>query len=685
MAKRGFFFDWTMRHGPLAGTLNAAGGALAAAALGHAVDVSAWWGLLGAGVGTAATWIAGEMRGWDWPKLPFRTAAMAGLSGWVTYAWATTPWSTDALGVLGVGALAGGIVSAGVAKYQRGKDEEQRRMLLATAGNRLAAEWEARIARVCHIKGAKVHASEKWETETGYTLDVDLPLGGSTWKEMKRYEAGLASDARLEEGCGVEVSAGANRGAVLIEVSTVNALREDYFFPADYSHTTINNPFPIGVHRDGTPTQANLRFICGATVGQTGSGKTNVVQVQNAQLVRCVDTVVWHIDLTGAGLALPWVRPWAEGRAPRPAIDWAAATAKDAHAMADAAIAIINTRKPSYQQLMREANDDKIPVSPAVPQIVIVADEFAELPEGLKTKIETISNTGRAAGVRTLVCGLRGTSDTIPAGLKKQAQLRIGMRVTDDEELSYLFGWGKPADPQDAPYEGCGFIAIGQDAARPFKAYRLQPSQIEEIAIAVSDRRPALDQISADAAGSSYVDRWKNISQLFHQPVDVSVAAGSPTIAPAPSDGWEEQPGSLDDALKRIDRAAEDLRQAGEATDPRVEQELAAFREQLDSRLLDDEGHQVPEPLAAIVGRFGLDTRAYISTADLAAGVGYLKLHGDDPTKAARALGEELNRLGLKAEQRRRPEYPSGKPVRGYFLADLLAAADQFRRGERTA
>ncbi len=152
---------------------------------------------------------------------------------------------------------------------------------------------------------------------------------------------------------------------------------------------------------------------------------------------------------------------------------------------------------------MRASNDDKLPVDRDVPEIVIVADEYAELPLKVQQNLESISNTGRAAGVRVLNCALRGTADIVSSNVKKQAQLRIGMRVSDADELAFLFGWnGRTPSPEDAPYEGCGFLMLGQDTPRPFKGYRLRPNQIEDIAIAVADSRPSLDAASASAAGT---------------------------------------------------------------------------------------------------------------------------------------------------------------------------------------
>jgi hypothetical protein len=93
------------------------------------------------------------------------------------------------------------------------------------------------------------------------------------------------------------------------------------------------------------------------------------------------DNLTWVIDLNGGGLALPWLHAWHTGGRPgRPPIDWVADTPAKALAMAKAALVrIAKARKPGYKHLEIAANDDKLPVRPAVPGILIAGDEIAEI------------------------------------------------------------------------------------------------------------------------------------------------------------------------------------------------------------------------------------------------------------------------------------------------------------------
>lgn len=473
-----------------------------------------------AAIGTAAAAaqvIYNTRQGATRTAMTTRAASWLVASGWTTYHAAahTIPTSSGWI------TAACAAILAAAANYAVNLTEPERqhdRALLSFKRQAVKTmdEWTDRLERVTRIPGCVVLPSMKpWPEDAGYTLEVQLPLGGTTWRDVANFSEAFAADMALPEGCGVEVTKGSNRGRVVIRVSTRDMISETVMYPEDFTELTMDDGFSFGFHRDGTQTLASLLDDCGIIVGDTGSGKTNLMNSIIAALARMPDVLVWVIDITGAGVALPWITPWALKEAGRtdqasaPTVDWVAHTEAEAAVMLRMAIMIIALRKARYQKLMRAHNTDKIPISAQVPEILILGDETAELPPKLQALIDSGMNTGRAVRVRYLNSALRATQDTITAAMKKRAKLRIGMHTEDPEELSYLFSGYQVLDMADAPVPGSGFYTYGNGGPRPFKGRRLEPDIITRCTIACADRRPRLDPISCDVSlFAAYEGRW---------------------------------------------------------------------------------------------------------------------------------------------------------------------------------
>lgn len=581
--------DWEAGHGPVTGPINIAGATLAAGWVGHVAHMPPLLAAGVAGAGLIGHHIAGVRHQVANASLALRAATWIGAGAWCSWAMAAGPWSEDATGTLAAGAVGLGMVWAG--ERRSGREAQQRaiaaqeaeqRRLNAENNSELAAEWIDRIDRVCNIKDVRVVGIDLWETGSGYTLDLELPPGGHTWRQLAQYGDPLAGDAKLPEGCGVQVSSGAHRGAALMDVSTVNHLLEDIDYPDDYSPLSLNEPVPYGRYPDGSIMTLDLREASTLRVGQRGSGKTNEMNVGIANGVRMVDNLDWVIDLNGGGLALAWLHAWhKEGRPGRPPIDWVADTPEKALVMSRTAVAIAKARKPGYKQREIEANDDKLPVDATVPGIRVRCDEIAELfsPKALRDPVlrEVASNLvqlmeiARAVAVNEDLAGLRATQDVISdPQLLKQSYVRVGLRVTDESELAYLFGWQDKAKPEDAPYPGSGLVKIGSAPARPFKVFRLKPAQIKDIVVACADRQPELDELSRVAAGEEYAKRWDGTDHLFGAGPSPAPASAVELTKTAPEQkrrsvtaDWDSTPSAdIGDALAEADAARDKLRQA---------------------------------------------------------------------------------------------------------------------------
>ncbi|MBB4890996.1 S-DNA-T family DNA segregation ATPase FtsK/SpoIIIE, partial [Streptomyces netropsis] len=516
--RKGPALDWGWDISPATGAMMAAGGAYSLAAAGGLAGLPPGYALLAAGAGALAQGGADLYQRRPLAHGIARCTAWLTAGGWTAVALSghnALTWG--AAGWWGAGTAAAVVLARGLATAEeRGKSERVQRKLQKWANGK-AGEWHARLANLFRLEGHKVDGVLPWKGDVGYTVRVQMPE--DTPELPSDADRKLAAALRLPRGGGVQIVDGMVYGEIQIRVTAKDVMAEDLPFPLDTAPATINDPIVLGLHPDATDAEMRLLDACALLVGQVGSGKSNTLNVANGAILKTDDCVVWHIDTTGAGISLPWLRSWAvTGESRVPVIDWTADTVEEAHIMLDVAIAGIGARKAGYQDLMASVDDDKIPVSPQVPAILIVVDEIAELPQPIMDKLDSVVNTGRAARIRTFKCGLRATQDVITAAMKKQSRNRAGMRVSDPEELHHLFPSGRGhLDPKAAPHKGCGFLAspdeddLDTDPA-PFKAYRITPKDIDHLSPRLADRRPAPDPVFLDTEpGRFYASRWGRV------------------------------------------------------------------------------------------------------------------------------------------------------------------------------
>src|SRR5690606_35813280 len=148
-----------------------------------------------------------------------------------------------------------------------------------------------------------------------------LPSGGYRWADINAKRLELVSDANLPTGCGIEVHPGERAREVIIDVTTVNVLAEDLPLP-QVERRSIYDPVPLGMRPDGRLAEVGLKWSSGVLMGRTGSGRSNQLLSLTSWLVACVDVVIMGIDFNGGGVFRAYLRPWLDGQAERPAIDW---------------------------------------------------------------------------------------------------------------------------------------------------------------------------------------------------------------------------------------------------------------------------------------------------------------------------------------------------------------------------
>ncbi|MFD7920527.1 hypothetical protein ACFV3R_15035 [Streptomyces sp. NPDC059740] len=553
--------DWGAGHGIVSGTLNATAGTLVTTALASTTGMAPGWTLAAGAVGAAGTAAAGLRKRLTKATLGFRSACWLAAGTWSSLALAGGgPTALPALGTLAIGGIAAGTMAVGFAAHE--ESEQARRSTLLMLGTRraLAAEWIDRIARVCRVENTEVVGVEHWPSGMGYTVEVKLPEGGTTRKALADRADALASDLDLPTGCGLSVHDGMSRRLVLIKVTTKSLAGTETSFPVEEVRetTTVNNPLPLALLADGGRAELDLRQASTIVAGPTGSGKTNWLHTLIARLNQTNDTLVWVIDLNGGSLALPWLHAWREAQLgtegsrwagvdiPNPGVDWVASTPAEAKKMLQAAVRIAKQRKVTYQDHMRDQDDDKLPVSPSIPEVVIVMDEGAEAAATREAKavregVSEVIRIARAMAIRAVVSILRVTQDVLPDPMvRKMASNRVCSGATEDSELGHMFGWR--ALSAENSFDGPGSMLIGTEGKQPDKArqWRIRPTGIEEVCAATAHRRPVLDEPSLTAAGPDYTDRW-TLQRCGHlwatTPATASATSSSASAAPGTGDG----------------------------------------------------------------------------------------------------------------------------------------------------
>ncbi|MGW9455943.1 hypothetical protein ACWG5N_08155 [Streptomyces globisporus] len=528
-ATSGPVWDWAAGHGPVTGALSATTGALAVATTGAATSMPPAWALTVGAAGAIGHTIS-SLR----DRLAARTIAMRSASwlvgaGWTTWAMTSGPLTWAALGSLATIGVCIGAAARSTLLHEEAReleaiaaDERQVARDLSAERRAIAAEWVDRVQRVCHLT-LRVVAVEMWPTGTGFTIDAELPAGGTTYDRIAQHSAALSADARLPHGCTAVASQGVHQGRVLIDVTTVNVLAEERTYPETYTPLSLYTGIPWGYRTNAEEICVFLREQCALVVGPTGSGKTNMVHVILAGFARTTDVLTWVIDLNAGSAGLPWVRPALDPNgAPidgvRPGIDWLASTYEEAVLMLDAALAVGLRRKVAYQDLMARANTDLLPISAQIPQIMLVVDEGAEIltstdrrMKDLAKKILEVIRMLRAMGVRTVLTALGATGSVLGnLMIRREAKARVCLTggETEGMDLSKVFPGARGLRPDQAPYKGAGFMGTPESAAALFKVWRILPNQIRDIVHATTELHPTLDDVSSKAAGPAYATRW---------------------------------------------------------------------------------------------------------------------------------------------------------------------------------
>ncbi|WP_431935753.1 hypothetical protein [Micromonospora sp. RP3T] len=445
------------------------GGVLGAAAAG-----------LGLAAGAAGFIATAGARFSDWARAYFTLGPVAA-GAYLAYVAGTSAYNVPALA-----AAAAGTIGA-VLGYRRARDEQDNhelewaaRFAIPDPGptegaaqptrppmpieptDPVAREWNKAFNSV-GLTGCRF--GKKENTRSGFAVLVLFPESGKIGYEAVEGKLGALERnlKMLKDVLDVTPAIHPTSGRELadrcwIHVDVADILSQLLPMPETHEKTTVNEAFRIGMYADGKHMTLTLREISALIIGVRGRGKTNLFHVIVHQLSRCIDVVLWAIDLKGGRAVKPWLSAWLNG-APgpdgkpvrRPVFDWVATTRLEAALMIHAAHALITHRGNV------SAGGSKMEPSETSPAVLVLCDEIAALvgkhsgPATSKdwwnptanqiSKVLTLCiQLGRSEAVDFVLFSQRATVTMVGGGdLKSQVEMRIGLGVTNPGDAASVF------------------------------------------------------------------------------------------------------------------------------------------------------------------------------------------------------------------------------------------------------
>lgn len=454
-------------------------------------SVAAWkWLELRAAV-PLAVGCAGAAIGWAWWRLDrtieraYATTLAVALAGWFVAAVVRGPSDPVLVRVLVIGALLGAVPWW-----------THRRVRSQVRVERTVAAWPG-VAENVGLAGS--HLVNVLVSGWGWTGRLVL-RGGQTVADVISRLRAIESGLRLPIGS-VRVEPWADRAdVVVLRVVESDPHAEVAPWP-NGAVGSIADRLPVGLYDDGQVCAVPLYDRETGThhalvAGTNGSGKSGLLNLAAAHAVAAPDAVLWGIDLKG-GIEL---RPWWS------VCDWLVTTSDGAAAMLAALRRIIDARGQVATGRVWQASAEH-------PAIVALVDEAAELPAGAVADLESVARRGRALGVALVLATQYPTADAVGSTqVRAQLRTRAAFRFQRAKEAGSVLSRATGADPstirKDRP--GCCYVeAAGAERSALVRCYWISDEHVTGVVQVWQDAQPALDPVSANAAGPEYAARHR--------------------------------------------------------------------------------------------------------------------------------------------------------------------------------
>ncbi|MFC8570693.1 DNA translocase FtsK [Streptomyces sp. NPDC057245] len=478
-----------------------------------------------------------------WYHTAFTSIWTGAAAAWLNWTAHGTPWTlVSAAAVAAATAVLAPMY--GVDRYLRSEEIAEQWAKEEATLHKPLTDWQDLFASV----GARgVFVEKKDKAHNGYKLTLRLT--------ETDYDGLLPLLKRLEMKAGVRAGAltlrpGETADVAYLSVSTRNVLAELVELDESDHPITINEPLTLGMLESGLPIELLMRQNSVLIAGQKGSGKSVTLHVLISLITRCVDAVIWMVDMASGHTAKRWVRPWVEGwkddegnvLCPRPLIDWIATTE-------DEAVRMYNAAHDVADQRAKTARGGKLVPKAERPAIIVITEEGSDLmawsTSAVKPKTRGIKK-GRKAAIDYVDVVQRGTGPNTGGGeIDSQYDTTIGLRFRKKGEGQYVFpDFYHQVNLAALPGNGACYIKTpAMDQAEPPEKGRFayvnddeDSDAIEQMAVRRAHIRPDLDdEAIAIATKWGYADRWSDTERigwlLEAYGIDVPASVGRNTTA----------------------------------------------------------------------------------------------------------------------------------------------------------
>ena len=242
------------------------------------------------------------------------------------------------------------------------------------------------------------------------------------------------------------------------------------------SVTSVTQPVDLGPFEDASPCRVLFARLHGIFGGTTGSGKSGGLNVLMGNLVACRDVVIWAIDLKKGMELGPW----------QSCIGRLATTPEQATALLRDAVAVLEARA----ELLAAAGKRTWGISPDMPALIIIIDEYAELADEAPDAMadtDSIARLGRAVAVTLIAATQRPTQKAMGEGaVRSQMDLRICFRVREPRDVDLILGQGMLRagwDAHNLNASGKFFVSAPEhDTPKRARAYLVTDQAVTETA-----------------------------------------------------------------------------------------------------------------------------------------------------------------------------------------------------------